>query len=589
MLRTQQERNDEQRTTRSASVMSDSAASISDTFCASGESGGRGPRCASIENHTSRHLWNLLYALTYGERELAEAVLIVLEQLGRHARERPANGEGTRVESALHRTPRSSAGRVQWMLPAEPAESSAPLLERIDALHLSSPPSFSYVNEDAVSEHLICELCYHPFCDPVVHIPCGNTFCRSCISGLKSCPKKCGIFTDESLSKPTRVVLNLLDDLLVKCPVCNGTVKRAQLPAHISECQKSADCASVASLALTFSETERKDDEPPKDVQQPEAAPEKGGLTRTHKIIIGATAVAVVGAVALPLAIPAAVGALGFGSGGIVAGSWAASFMASYGGAVSAGSACAVLQSIGAAGLAGTGIATAAAGGAAAGAATGGVIAVVATSGSKGANEDTTAKAALPPSPEGNALVLCPQSVYAFSVRHLLDGCDRSLDQFAGRLLLIVNIASESRMAASQLAGLQRLYQKYLPSGFLVLGFPCDQWNDEPGSDLQMAEVRPSSCTCNHRLLTCFCCPQTYLRKYNVTFPIFTKTLVNGAHSHPLFTYLRAAAKGPLGLEFIMWNYTKFLVGRDGKPVCRFGPTQTADDIEASIAALCRP
>lgn len=242
--------------------------------------------------------------------------------------------------------------------------------------------------------------------------------------------------------------------------------------------------ASVASPALTPSETERKDDEPPTNAQQPEPASEKGGLTRTHKIIIGATAVAVVGAVALPLAIPAAVGALGFGSGGIIAGSWAASFMASYGGAVTAGSACAVLQSIGAAGLAGTGIATAVAGGAAAGAATGGAIAAVATSGA------SDPKSALPASPEGNALVVCPQSVYAFSVRHLLDGCDRSLDQFAGRVLLIVNIASESRMAASQLAGLQRLYQKYLPSGFLVLGFPCDQWNDEPGSDLQMAEVR---------------------------------------------------------------------------------------------------
>jgi len=156
-------------------------------------------------------------------------------------------------------------------------------------------------------------------------------------------------------------------------------------------------------------------------------------------------------------------------------------------------------------------------------------------------------------------------SAYEFSARDI-DGTERSLAEFRGRPLLIVNVASKCGFTP-QYAGLQQLHQQYAPRGFAVLGFPCDQFgHQEPGDE---AEIRQ------------FC--QT---KYDVTFPLFAKVEVNGAKAHPLFQWLKDQKPGVLGTRQIKWNFTKFLVDGNGQVLRRYAPTDKPESIAADVDRL---
>jgi glutathione peroxidase len=149
-----------------------------------------------------------------------------------------------------------------------------------------------------------------------------------------------------------------------------------------------------------------------------------------------------------------------------------------------------------------------------------------------------------------------------------LDGQTGTLAPYKGKVLLIVNVASKCGFTP-QYAGLEALQQRFAERGFDVLGFPCDQFgHQEPGDE---AEIR-DFCTLN----------------YGVTFPMFAKIEVNGAGAHPLYQHLVREAPGILGTKAIKWNFTKFLVGRDGKVRGRYAPTDTPQslkkDIEAALA-----
>lgn len=136
-----------------------------------------------------------------------------------------------------------------------------------------------------------------------------------------------------------------------------------------------------------------------------------------------------------------------------------------------------------------------------------------------------------------------------------IDGTPQPLADYADRVLLIVNVASKCGFTP-QYNGLQTLWHDYRDRGLVVLGFPCDQFGQqEPGSE---ADIR-DFCALN----------------YAVDFPMFAKVDVNGAHAHPLWTWLQAQKRGVLGTRRVKWNFTKFLVGRDGQVLDRFAP-QTA-------------
>ncbi len=133
-------------------------------------------------------------------------------------------------------------------------------------------------------------------------------------------------------------------------------------------------------------------------------------------------------------------------------------------------------------------------------------------------------------------------------------------------MLLIVNTASECGFTP-QYAGLEALYEKFEGDGLTVLGFPCNQFGrQEPGSEAAIGQ---------------FC-----QRNYGVTFPMFAKIEVNGAHAHPLYKYLKDARPGLMGSEAIKWNFTKFLIGRDGEPVARYAPQTKPEELEAPIRTL---
>jgi len=159
-------------------------------------------------------------------------------------------------------------------------------------------------------------------------------------------------------------------------------------------------------------------------------------------------------------------------------------------------------------------------------------------------------------------------TVYDFDVT-AIDGSTDSMERFRGQTLLIVNVASECGMTP-QYAGLESLYRKYQSRGFVVLGFPCNQFGgQEPGSNAEIAE---------------FCSD-----KYDVTFPMFSKVDVNGERAHPLFEFLKARQRGVLGTTAIKWNFTKFLVDRDGEVIERFGPQEPPERIAPVIEALTSP
>ena len=147
-----------------------------------------------------------------------------------------------------------------------------------------------------------------------------------------------------------------------------------------------------------------------------------------------------------------------------------------------------------------------------------------------------------------------------------LSGTDQPLAQWRGHVLLIVNVASKCGFTP-QYAGLEQLYQRYKDRGLVVLGFPCDQFgHQEPGDEAAIAAF----CTLN----------------YGVSFPMFAKIEVNGAGTHPLFQYLKSAQTGILGTEAIKWNFTKFLVGRDGAVLARFASAVMPAQIEQDIVPL---
>ncbi len=159
------------------------------------------------------------------------------------------------------------------------------------------------------------------------------------------------------------------------------------------------------------------------------------------------------------------------------------------------------------------------------------------------------------------------QTLSEFSAR-AINGDELPLSRYAGSVVLVVNTASQCGLTP-QYEGLQALYEEYEPQGLVVLGFPCDQFgHQEPGEDSAIDQF----CKLN----------------FGVTFPLFSKIEVNGDEAHPLYRWLREEKSGVLG-DSIKWNFTKFLVGRDGAVIRRYAPTTAPDklaaDIEAALAA----
>ena len=147
-----------------------------------------------------------------------------------------------------------------------------------------------------------------------------------------------------------------------------------------------------------------------------------------------------------------------------------------------------------------------------------------------------------------------------------IDGTTQRLGDYAGKALLIVNVASKCGFTP-QYEGLEALYRQYKDRGFAVLGFPCDQFgHQEPGNE---EEIR------NFCSLT-----------YEVSFPMFAKVEVNGPGTHPLYQFMKKAAPGVFGTEGIKWNFTKFLVDPSGKVVARYAPTEKPQGLSKSIEAL---
>ena len=155
-------------------------------------------------------------------------------------------------------------------------------------------------------------------------------------------------------------------------------------------------------------------------------------------------------------------------------------------------------------------------------------------------------------------------SVYDFSAT-TIDGEQQSLADYKGKAMLVVNTASKCGFTP-QYAGLEKLYRKYQDKGLAVLGFPCDQFgHQEPGDENEIKN---------------FCS-----LSYDVSFPMFAKVEVNGGKAHPLYQFLKKEAKGVLGTEAIKWNFTKFLIDKNGRVLRRYAPTDTPESIEKDLAA----
>lgn len=158
-----------------------------------------------------------------------------------------------------------------------------------------------------------------------------------------------------------------------------------------------------------------------------------------------------------------------------------------------------------------------------------------------------------------------PSTVFDFEAI-ALDGAPVTLDRYRGHVLLIVNVASKCGFTP-QYRGLEDLYRRDKDDGLVVLGFPCDQFgHQEPGTNDEIRRF----------------CTETY----DVTFPLFAKVDVNGRRAHPLFVFLKSQQKGVLGTEAIKWNFTKFLVDRDGRVVRRFAPSDMPEKLEGAVRDL---
>jgi glutathione peroxidase len=154
-------------------------------------------------------------------------------------------------------------------------------------------------------------------------------------------------------------------------------------------------------------------------------------------------------------------------------------------------------------------------------------------------------------------------TVHDFTVDDI-QGQPVNLDRYKGKVLLVVNTASQCGFTP-QYKGLEALYRKYRDRGLEVLGFPCNQFGaQEPGSEQEIATF----CSTN----------------YDVTFPMFAKVDVNGDKAAPLYRHLKQAKPGLLGTQAIKWNFTKFLVDRDGKVVARYAPNDTPESFDADVA-----
>ncbi|HKK23573.1 MAG TPA: glutathione peroxidase [Pseudohaliea sp.] len=157
------------------------------------------------------------------------------------------------------------------------------------------------------------------------------------------------------------------------------------------------------------------------------------------------------------------------------------------------------------------------------------------------------------------------ETVYDFTCTDA-GGKPVDLGEYRGKVLLVVNTASKCGFTP-QFAGLEALYEDLSAKDFAVLGFPCNQFgSQDPGSNDEIVEF----CQLN----------------YGVSFPMFGKIAVNGAHTDPLFAHLKAEAPGALGSQRIKWNFTKFLVNRDGEVVRRYAPTTKPEDLRRDIEAL---
>lgn len=155
-----------------------------------------------------------------------------------------------------------------------------------------------------------------------------------------------------------------------------------------------------------------------------------------------------------------------------------------------------------------------------------------------------------------------PKSLFDFTMKDIA-GNDVPLSQYAGKVTLVVNTASKCGLTP-QFEGLEALYKESKDSGFEILGFPCNQFAEqEKGSDSEIAE---------------FC-----LKNYGVTFPMFSKIDVNGDHAAPLYQFLKSEAPGLLRSGRIKWNFTKFLLGRDGKVIRRFSPTTKPEKLVKAV------
>jgi glutathione peroxidase len=156
-------------------------------------------------------------------------------------------------------------------------------------------------------------------------------------------------------------------------------------------------------------------------------------------------------------------------------------------------------------------------------------------------------------------------TIYDFSAKNIT-GKDVPLSEFQGQVLLVVNTASKCGFTP-QYEGLQALHRDLHPRGFTVLGFPCNQFGQqEPGTETEIGQ---------------FCATI-----YGADFPMFAKIDVNGETAHPLYKYLKRERPGILGIEGIKWNFTKFLIGRDGAVCARFAPITKPEELRAPIEAL---
>ena len=149
-----------------------------------------------------------------------------------------------------------------------------------------------------------------------------------------------------------------------------------------------------------------------------------------------------------------------------------------------------------------------------------------------------------------------------------IKGESKTLADFGGKAVLVVNTASKCGFTP-QYKGLEALWQQYKDKGLVIVGFPCNQFgHQEPGDEGAISEF----CELN----------------FGVTFPLFKKIEVNGANTHPLYVELKQRAPGLLGSQGIKWNFTKFLIGKDGKVVERFAPTPKPEDLVSEIEALLK-